>query len=1080
MFARLYFPKKLELSPDHAATPRDPLCCGLFTLNAKFSQPTSPIQSLDFLIDTGSCVSIVPRSFSDLRHPTGALRAANGSSIPTFGRITISFQLDSIPTHMNWTFIIADTLQPILGADFFESFGFLVDCKNHSIILPISQQPSITPPKINTHNFSTPPSCATVFLPTKTFTSTPDLSSFLSHIEAKYPNCFKPSPFPNPDNNVLHFIPTLPSQPYRTKHRELPFAKRQAVEREFHELENSGVIRRSSSPWASAIHVVSKPDGSFRPCGDYRFLNSITIHDSYPMPLITDILTRLHNKTYFSKIDLAKAFHQIPVNPNDICKTAVITPFGLFEYVKMPFGLRNAAQSFQRHIDYVLRGLDFARPYLDDILVFSDDLHSHTEHLNSIFQRLHDNHLLINIKKCQYFASEVQFLGHSISSRGISTIPEKLKTIATLPLPKTVTNLRSFLGAVNFYHRFIPMASSLLSPLSALTVGPKSSLISWTDHAKSAFEHTKLALTKLVTLKFYDPECALQLTTDASDSAIGAVLQQIRDEVPEPLEFFSKTLSSAQKNYSAFDRELLAIHDSVKHFQNLLEGRTFSILTDHKPLIHLATLHNPSPRQLRQTTFLSEFNFTISHVPGKDNVVADYLSRPHILAISRSNIFSDSQLSSFPLSAKDISLFTNPPQLFNGYYIDHSIPGNPRPILPQPLRRQAFDSLHSLHHPGIHATYRLLHTRFVWPSMRKDNKQWCQECIQCQKHKISRHTKPPIMRFPTGNRFETLHLDIVGPLPMSEGKSYILTMIDRKTRWPEAVPIANISASNVAKHLIQTWISRYGVPNHIITDQGTQFESSLFDSLSTSFGFKHIHTTTYHPQSNGLIERFHRSLKTSLRCLSISSSWTQSLPLVLLGWRNTIHGATGSTPATLLFGTGTALPNDFFTSSVPPSHDALDATRKHFLSTDTNPSFGPKSSYKPYIPSTLRKSEYVWVQSQQIYHLNPRYSGPFKVLKFHDNNTISILREGKPYTINLEKVKPAYGFSDHLQIKKNNPDPEKLTTPEEEITNQTSVSPPVPAQNKKIKKTVTFTSFVRIWDPQKNKNLPFKCIRMKE
>ena len=605
-------------------------------------------------------------------------------------------------------------VQPILGADFFEFYGFLVDCKYHAIKLPTCPLPS--PSSVDSVSLSTPSSssCTTVFSSTSDICLSVESSDFIKQIPLKYPNCTSSSPHIQSDNSVLHFIPTLPSQPYRTKHRELPFSKRQAVEKEFQELEKEGVIRRSSSPWASAIHVVTKPDGSFRPCGDYRVLNSIIIHDAYPMPLISDILTKLNNKTCFSKIDLKKAFHQIPMNPDDICKTAVITPFGLFEYLKMPFGLRNAAQTFQRHIDHVLRGLDFVSPYLDDILVFSEDTASHLDHLHTIFQRLNDNNLLINANKCAYFASEVQFLGHSISSFGVSTIPGKLDVITNLPLPKSVTNLRSFLGAVNFYHRFIPMASSLLAPLSALAVGPKTATISWTDDAKSTFEKVKYALTKLVTLKFYDPKCDLQLTTDASDFAIGAVLQQIRNGIPEPVEFFSRTLNSAQKNYSAFDRELLAIHDAVKHFRNLLDGREFSILTDHKPLIHLSTLRNPSPRQLRHTTFLSEFKFSISHVAGKDNVVADYFSRPDISAISRMNIFSDSQLSAETLSKEDLSSFSKAPHFYKGYYIDNSIPGNPRPIIPPSLRHQAFDAIHSLHHPGIHATYQLYYILFSY------------------------------------------------------------------------------------------------------------------------------------------------------------------------------------------------------------------------------------------------------------------------------------------------------------------------------------------------------------------------------
>jgi len=174
------------------------------------------------------------------------------------------------------------------------------------------------------------------------------------------------------------------------------------------------------------------------------------------MMLISDILTKLNNKTCFSKIDLKEAFHQIPMNPDDICKKTIITPFGLFEYHKMPFGLRNAAQTFQRHIDHVLCGLDFVSPYLDDILLFSEDTASYLDHLHTIFQRLNDNNLLINVKKCEYFASEVQFLGHSISSFGVFTIPGKLNVITTLLLPKSLTNLRSFLGAVNFITDLFP------------------------------------------------------------------------------------------------------------------------------------------------------------------------------------------------------------------------------------------------------------------------------------------------------------------------------------------------------------------------------------------------------------------------------------------------------------------------------------------------------------------------------------------------------------------------------------------------------------------------------------------------
>ena len=965
-------------------------------------------------------------------------------------------------------------------------------------------------------------SCASVF---HIDSSETDEEYIKTEILKAFPGCVTKLPQRNTHSSVFHHIPTTPAQPFRTKKRDLPIAKRNAVEKLFLELENSGVVRRSSSPWASAIHVVTKPDGSFRPCGDYRFLNSITVHDSYPMPLITDIMSKLHGMSYFSKIDLEKAFHQIPVSPSDIEKTAVITPFGLFEYLMMPFGLRNAAQTFQRHIDHVLRNIDNATPYLDDIIIYSPDITSHKRHVDTVLENLNKANLVINIKKCEFFKSQVNFLGHVVSADGVRPIPSRLQAICELKLPKTVTNLRSLLGTINFYHRFIPKASTLLAPLSSLATGPKTSIVPWTEHTMETFQSLKAILTDLVALKFYNPSYKLQLTTDASDVGIGAVLHQISDKGLEPLEFFSRTLNTAQRNYSAFDRELLAIHEAVKHFRNILDGRSFTIFTDHKPLIHLSLLKNPSPRQMRQITFLSEYDFSISHISGKDNIVADYFSRPDISAISRIPLFSDTPLETFKISENDISYFGDRAKLVDGSYFDISIPGSPRPILPPQLRKKAFDSVHSLHHPGNHKTYDLMHTRFIWPFMRRDVKLWCQSCIPCQENKITRHTKPPIIRFPTGNRFSVLHLDIVGPLPNSQGNNYILTMIDRKTRWVEATPISSITASNVAKHLVDTWFSRYGIPDHIITDQGAQFESSLFTNLSTSFGFKHIHTTSYHPQANGMIERFHRSLKTSLRCLSIKGNWVAALPMVLLGWRNTVHDATGTSPAKLLFGIGTTFPSEFFGTSETIPDETLDLVRRHFLDSNTNPSFGKNFVQKSFIQKNLYSSKHVYIQARDTHHMKARYNGPYEVISFQDNNTVTISKDGKPYTTNIEKVKPAFGFEEptsppiyssaKITIHHNKDENNKIeptSTPDIQIDKDqihtrdhifphtiTPLSPdaadiavlPEPSQRNLRsslrkspthvpRKSVSFGNWCRLCEPNRSSSLPYRLSRLKE
>lgn len=970
---------------------------------------------MQFLIDTGSDLSVFPRAA--LRQPRARtdyqLCAANGTIINTYGYVHLKLNL-GLRRDFEWRFVVADVSKAIIGVDFLSYFNLSVNVRNKRLLDNNTSLSTIA--LINVAD------CLVSSV--KVMTGNSKYNDLL----AEFPEITRPAgPVRIIKHTITHHIRTTSGPPVSCSPRRLAPEKLKIAKAEFEEMLANGTARPSESSWSSPLHLAPKKDNGWRPCGDYRLLNARTIPDKYPIRHIQDFAHNLSDCKIFSTIDLVKAYNQLPVFEQDIPKTAITTPFGLFEFPYMTFGLRNAAQTFQRFIDEVTRGLDFCYPYLDDILIFSKDETLHEKHLRELFTRLQEYGILINVSKCQFGVAEVTFLGYHISQNGTKPLEGKVEAIRNYPVPKTAKQLRRFLGMVNFYRRFIPRAAQIQAPLNALLTGSvkASQPVDMCGDSLTAFEECKASLCNAAMLAHPDSNSKLSLVTDASDLAIGSVLQQLKDGHWQPLAYFSRKLSSSQRKYSPYDRELLAIYESVKYFRHWLEATSFTIYTDHKPLCYMFSerKNNCTPRQYRYLDFISQFSTDVRHIAGKDNVVADTLSRieelhlPVDLEILARAQESDSELAKYLAEGSSLRMKRlTIPGSRTTLYCDVSTPAS-RPFVPQPLRRQIFTSLHALSHPGANTSAKLVAQRYVWPQMRKDCREWSRTCLDCQRAKVNRHVSSPLGTLDLPNaRFKYVHLDLIGPLPPSDGYRYCLTAVDRFTRWAEAVPIADITAESVAKAFLSEWVARFGCPTDIVTDRGRQFESSLFQQLSKTIGFKHRKTTAYHPQCNGLVERFHRQLKAAIMCHA-DCRWSELLPFVLLGIRTSFKDDLQCSSAELVYGEPLRLPGDFFDCSVDKCiTDVTDfSVRIRSFANKLQPvPFKHHSAInkKIFVYKDLSTCSHVFLREDALRgSLQPAYTGPYEVVT-RDTKVFKIKIKGKDVTVSVDRLKPAYILSD--------------------------------------------------------------------
>lgn len=918
----------------------------LYSINEKDVRPhlQTLVDNLEItgLLDSGACASILGNQAHKVFLKMGyklhvdndtTFSVANGDKLHCMGYMFIPITYNSM-THIIKFFVIPSiVVDVIFGCDFWKTFQLAPGIFDN---LELSKAPS----SFYSLNVVDNEPVHTI----KSFESLSDQQKELANsVVNKFLDISSQRIGLGRTNLIEHIIDTGDALPIKIKQYPLSPEKKDALCKELDRMLELDVVTPSESPWNNPAILVKKSNGDWRFCLDCRKLNSVTKGDSYSIPYIPQILDSLKEAKFLSSIDLSSSFWQIPLSEDSQEKTSFTVPGrGLFKFKVMPFGLCGAPARQQRLMDRlfnqnfcsdITNGRVFC--YIDDIVICSSDFETHLILLNRVLDKLKMAKLSINFEKCSFFRKSLRYLGYMVDEFGLRTDPEKVAAVMNFPTPKSAQEVKIFLGTCSWYRRFIRNFSTIAAPLNRLTSkGKNAPKFEWSEQAEVAFNTLKNALVTAPVLAVPNFDKPFKVHCDASAYGVGGMLTQEVDGHEHPIAYVSRSLNKNERNYSATEREALAVIFAVEKFQAYFGSRTVTIITDHASLKWFLNLENPSGRLARWGCRLSQFNFVIEHRKGSDNVVPDSLSR-----LIKVDVINDQRSSSGKQSIVDDWY----DKIFNGC---KSNPANfPNfCILNNKLFRfskckyqllSEFDWKEVVHksdinrilkenhadptagHFGVFKTHRRLSLRYFWRGMYKDVVDYVKNCDVCAAYKHTTTATPGLLGKPKvcSRPFQVISADLVGPLPRSRsGFTFLFVVTCCFSKYTMLFPLRRATGAAVVKALENFVFLNHSVPETVIVDNGSQFTGSEFRSLIKRYNIPNLHyTPLYTPQVN-LVERYNKTIMTAVAAFVKDNhrSWDENLYKVQFAINSAVNESTGFSPFFLVHGREPVLNGSFY------------------------------------------------------------------------------------------------------------------------------------------------------------------------